>query len=259
MPGESMRLGQPDGSAVPLVWAHAEYLKLLRSAADGKVFDRVDPVYERYCEPEGRAKLRRDLEIYSRRRPIQTMAPGSTLRILDDKQFRAGLDHRRLADHQDQLSRSLGSAGFSADIPPDGAKPCNGRCIGRNRTPGLDTMLKSRLMPIEQFPWVQNALQRKEKSQVRYDSRPHRYLSRYTFRRYIAPACRRHRGEGQERPPRRSPGLRAHRVPAVSQADEAQSGALQVGQPGPLRPFERPCIGDALFHAVSFRLRRHAG
>jgi glucoamylase len=31
------------GSAVPLVWAHAEYLKLLRSAVDGKVFDRIDP------------------------------------------------------------------------------------------------------------------------------------------------------------------------------------------------------------------------
>ena len=42
-PGLSLQLGQPDGSAVPLVWAHAEYLKLLRSAADGKVFDRIDP------------------------------------------------------------------------------------------------------------------------------------------------------------------------------------------------------------------------
>ena len=46
-------MGKPAGSAVPLVWAHAEYLKLLRSAVDGKVFDRIDPVYERYCEPEG--------------------------------------------------------------------------------------------------------------------------------------------------------------------------------------------------------------
>ena len=32
MPERSMRSGQPAGSAVPLVWAHAEYLKLLRSA-----------------------------------------------------------------------------------------------------------------------------------------------------------------------------------------------------------------------------------
>ena len=51
---------------MPLVWAHAEYLKLLRSAVDGKVFDRIDPVYERYCDPEGRKRCRRGLEIYSR-------------------------------------------------------------------------------------------------------------------------------------------------------------------------------------------------
>ena len=71
MPERSMREGQPAGSAVPLVWAHAEYLKLLRSAVDGKVFDCIDPVYQRYCEPEGRKKRRRGVEIYSRRRPIE--------------------------------------------------------------------------------------------------------------------------------------------------------------------------------------------
>ena len=32
-PERSLRQGKPAGSAVPLVWAHAEYLKLLRSAA----------------------------------------------------------------------------------------------------------------------------------------------------------------------------------------------------------------------------------
>ena len=52
-PERSLRLGQPAGSAVPLVWAHAEYLKLLRSAVDGKVFDRIEPVYERYCAAGG--------------------------------------------------------------------------------------------------------------------------------------------------------------------------------------------------------------
>ena len=79
--------GQPAGSAVPLVWAHAEYLKLLRSALDGKVFDRIDPVYERYCEPEGRQGMRSNLEIYSLRRPIQKIAAGNTLRILDENRF----------------------------------------------------------------------------------------------------------------------------------------------------------------------------
>jgi glucoamylase len=100
------------------VWAHAEYLKLLRSAADGKVFDRIDPVYERYCEPEGRRKLRRDLEIYSFRRPIQTMPAGSTLRIIDERQFQVIWSTDGWQSTQTALSRSLGSAWFSADIPP---------------------------------------------------------------------------------------------------------------------------------------------
>ena len=38
----------PTGAAMPLMWAHAEYIKLLRSARDGQVFDRVPSVVERY-------------------------------------------------------------------------------------------------------------------------------------------------------------------------------------------------------------------
>jgi glucoamylase len=35
------RAGGPTGSATPLGWSHGEYLKLLRSRADGAVFDRL--------------------------------------------------------------------------------------------------------------------------------------------------------------------------------------------------------------------------
>jgi hypothetical protein len=37
-PTRHLRFGGPTGSALPLLWAHAEYVKLQRSAADGKVF-----------------------------------------------------------------------------------------------------------------------------------------------------------------------------------------------------------------------------
>ncbi|HET7306634.1 MAG TPA: glucan 1,4-alpha-glucosidase [Gammaproteobacteria bacterium] len=40
--------GQPSGSAMPLVWAHAEHVKLLRSLADGRVFDMPPQPYQRY-------------------------------------------------------------------------------------------------------------------------------------------------------------------------------------------------------------------
>jgi len=118
-PERRLKFGQPAGSAVPLVWAHAEYLKLLRSAVDGKVFDRIDAVYERYCQPQGRDGIRCGIEIYSRQRPIQSMAAGRGLRILDDRHFEViwtvdGWQTQHTAD-----SRGLGSAGFSADLPPD--------------------------------------------------------------------------------------------------------------------------------------------
>ena len=121
--GTPLELGQPAGSAVPLVWAHAEYLKLLRSALDGKVFDRIDAVYERYSVPEGRKQVRSDLEIYSLRRPIQKITAGQTLRILDPARFDLIWTTDDWKTIRTAISRSMGSAGFSADIAP-GASPC---------------------------------------------------------------------------------------------------------------------------------------
>jgi len=115
-PHQGLVLGKPAGSAVPLVWAHAEYLKLLRSAVDGKVFDRIDCVYDRYCEPEGRKKLRTDLEFYSRRRPIQKIYAGETLRIVDDTNFEVVWTVDNWKTMQTTPSRSLGNAGYCADL-----------------------------------------------------------------------------------------------------------------------------------------------
>ncbi len=115
-PTARLQLGKPAGSAVPLVWAHAEYLKLLRSALDGKVFDRIDPVYERYCEPAGRRNLRRRMEVFTLRRPIQRVCAGDTLRIADENRFAVNWS----ADHWKTVnttqSQGVGSAGFCVDI-----------------------------------------------------------------------------------------------------------------------------------------------
>jgi glucoamylase len=116
MPSAHLQLGQPAGSAVPLVWAHAEYLKLLRSALDGKVFDRIDPVYTRYCEPEGRKALRRDIEIYTMRRPLQKVHAGATLRILHEDRFALTWSADGWKSVNVCQSHSLGSAGNGVDI-----------------------------------------------------------------------------------------------------------------------------------------------
>jgi len=117
-PERRLRTGKAAGSAVPLVWAHAEYLRLLRSAVDGKVFDRIEPVYERYCTPEGRKRIRRGVEIYSRQRPIHRMDARSTLRILDECRFEVVWTDDGWQTVNTAISRGLGSPGFSVDIAP---------------------------------------------------------------------------------------------------------------------------------------------
>jgi glucoamylase len=116
-PHLSLVKGMPAGSATPLVWAHAEYLKLLRSAKDGKIFDRVDPVHERYCSPDGRARIRRGVEFYSLRRPIQKISAGQILRIVDADRFEVLWSTDDWQTTQSLLARSFGSAGYAADLP----------------------------------------------------------------------------------------------------------------------------------------------
>ncbi len=48
MPQRELYFGRPSGSAMPLVWAHAEYVKLLRSLRDGSVFDMPPQTVQRY-------------------------------------------------------------------------------------------------------------------------------------------------------------------------------------------------------------------
>jgi glucoamylase len=48
IPERELFHGKPSGSAMPLAWAHAEHVKLLRSLADGRVFDMPPQPRERY-------------------------------------------------------------------------------------------------------------------------------------------------------------------------------------------------------------------
>jgi glucoamylase len=73
-------------------------------------------VYERYCTESGRRGTRRNLEVYSLRRPIQRVNAGDTLRILDGERFELVWTADNWATFETTPSRSLGSAGFSVDI-----------------------------------------------------------------------------------------------------------------------------------------------
>ncbi|HKJ81513.1 MAG TPA: glycoside hydrolase family 15 protein, partial [Ignavibacteriaceae bacterium] len=48
IPDRELFFGRPSGSAMPLVWAHAEYVKLTQSLKDKKIFDMPPQTYKRY-------------------------------------------------------------------------------------------------------------------------------------------------------------------------------------------------------------------
>jgi glucoamylase len=76
--------GQPTGSAMPLMWAHAEYIKLLRSTADGKVYDAIPEVAKRYLGERGK---RKQLEVWKPNRHVRFMRVGEILRVQGETAF----------------------------------------------------------------------------------------------------------------------------------------------------------------------------
>jgi glucoamylase len=116
MPSRGLFLGRSAGSAQPLVWAHAEYLKLLRSVSDGRVFDRISIVEERYAVPPGERTFINHREIFELVRPISSIRAGYTLRVVDPDHFRVMYSFDNWATVQTQDSRSVGYPGSFVDI-----------------------------------------------------------------------------------------------------------------------------------------------
>ncbi len=107
-------LGDPAGSAMPLAWAHAEYLKLVRSVHDGQVFDRISAAEARY----GKGPVASPFEVWKMRRPVAEMEAGKQLRILSANPFEVLWSVDGWATKQSLTSRELGTAGSVADLPP---------------------------------------------------------------------------------------------------------------------------------------------
>lgn len=77
IPERELFFGRPSGSAMPLVWAHAEYLKLRRSLIDGKVFDMPPQTVKRYQID----KTVSPLAVWRFNHQIHSMLVGKILRI----------------------------------------------------------------------------------------------------------------------------------------------------------------------------------
>jgi glucoamylase len=80
LPETRMQPGMPTGSAMPLCWAHAEYLMLVRSRKDGRVFECFPKVRERYAKN----KTPNRVEIWTLAHQPPGIRKGKALRIITD-------------------------------------------------------------------------------------------------------------------------------------------------------------------------------
>ncbi len=103
-PDAGLFSGRPTGSAVPLLWAHAEYIRLLRSAVDGHVFDLIPEVAARYLTQKRESRV----EYWLPKHPIPRARRHCTLRICAPDPFRLRWSNDQWASYRD--SDSIGTA-----------------------------------------------------------------------------------------------------------------------------------------------------
>ncbi len=77
IPEKELFFGQPSGSAMPLVWAHAEYIKLCNSIKEKKIFDMSPHTKERYIEKNTKCKF----VVWRFSWPCKYIPQGKNLRI----------------------------------------------------------------------------------------------------------------------------------------------------------------------------------
>jgi glucoamylase len=120
IPDRELFLGDGSGSARPLVWAHAEYLKLRRSIADGRCFDQPPQTVQRYIV-EGRSGT--PYAIWRFNGKIRTLQAGKILRVetLARATIHWAVDDWSGARDADAVDTGLGV--FVADLDTAGRTP----------------------------------------------------------------------------------------------------------------------------------------
>ena len=113
-----MYLGKPTGSAMPLMWAHAEYIKLLRSACDGHVV-RPD---SGSCETVSRrSPWAAIIRIWKFTRQARSVKRGYVLRIQAQATFRLRWSNDEWHTVKDTSSSGTTLGVEFADVPiPEG-------------------------------------------------------------------------------------------------------------------------------------------
>jgi glucoamylase len=105
--------GKSTGGARPLVWAHAEYIKLLRSLRDGRIFDQPPQTVQRYVID----KTKSDYFGWRFNNKCRSMPRGKRLRII---LLSPGMVHWSDDGWQtthDSYSRDSGLGVHAVDLP----------------------------------------------------------------------------------------------------------------------------------------------
>jgi glucoamylase len=118
IPERELFKGKPTGSACPLVWAHAEYIRLRRSLRDGKIFDQPPQTVQRY-QVEKRVSPYCEWRFNNK---CRTMPHGKKLRValLSPARVHWSLDGWKTTHDTD--TRDTGIGMHVADIPSDPLK-----------------------------------------------------------------------------------------------------------------------------------------
>ena len=113
-----LKQGGATGSAMPLAWAHAEYLKLVRSVADGRVFDRLAPVANRYLVNHQPSNL----EVWNFDRQPLSIKAGLTLRLPLGGNFTLRWSKDNWASFTDTVATATKVGVFYVDLPTQPAQ-----------------------------------------------------------------------------------------------------------------------------------------
>jgi len=109
LPEHELFPGRPSGSAMPLVWAHAEYIKLALSIASGAPVDRPARTFARY----GGKKPRLDYALWQPKARILELASGQELRLFLPETASVHWGRNGWKDVEDVLTQDWG-LGFVA-------------------------------------------------------------------------------------------------------------------------------------------------
>jgi glucoamylase len=113
IPQRELFFGRPSGSACPLVWAHSEYVKLVRSLRDRKIFDQPPQTVKRYRVEKRKA-------VYWGWRfnnKCRTIPEGKTLRLVTMAPAMVHWSPNAWQSSADISTRSTGLGVHIADLP----------------------------------------------------------------------------------------------------------------------------------------------